>query len=1612
MRRALFTALLAAAAVVGNVFHLSLFFGVDLLFGSVAALLALLWLGLGSGLLVAVAGGLYTLPLWGHPYALPIFVAEVAFIGLQREWARRRGRPPLPLAVASAFYWLLIGMPLALLTYSVGLDLDWSQILLIALKQSLNGIFNAALASLILLLVGLLRQPRSGRMSIADLQFSSLLAAMLLPGLLIAFWDNQHFSSELEARLGERLTLFARMAVRELDVSPRADLVIDPAHPALEVITRLFDASLLGYTDLQIHQTAATTLADGVLRLRLPADPAAHDSRLTSYRAARYELALPHADGALVVSVSAAPLIDRSQRAMLQVLAVLMGLTLIALLVAWIGSHHLSRLLRCLNTSARILPVAIRDRVHWIPPPASLFAETDQLASTLAVIARSLDRGFRALERERTNFSAFFNSVDDLVIVTTPTGRILNVNPSVERRLGYPVDVLVGMSLLDLHSPAQRQEVEAMLAARFAGDDGETSALPLLTRDGARIAVAARIWRGQWNHHDCLFYVSKDLTAELVARDELRAERDLFSAGPVFTIVWDAAEGWPVRQVSSNVADILGYPPAVLMDAAFRFAALIHPDDLGRVGKEVTGYLDGHSDVFEQSYRIKLHSGEYRWFYDFTKLKRDEQNRVVEIRGYLFDQTHLREAQQMLMRERQRLTNVIDGTRLGTWECNLETNETVFNEYWASICGYRLDELAPTSLEILRGLLHPDDLAVCERQVQAHLNGEIDHYLCEMRMRHRDGHWVWVLSEGRVVSRDAAGRPLLFAGTHADISLRKQAELELKRRELLDRLLVKLAGELLNLPLAGFDATIERSLGELGRHLDRAFLCLVDAGTDTLSKTHEWTAPGVPPLRARCQRVPLKSFPTILPRLRANESLVLTRLDGLAADQAAEYARLVSSEAVSLLLMPLIDAGQWLGCIGLESVRVPHRWSSNKREFLRIYANLLTSAVQRERSDAALRKSLERYDQLATQTRTIAWEIDAQGGYLFVSPVIEDVLGYRPEELVGKRFFDELAPASERAAFKQEVLDLFARHTIIKNFLSHVLHRDGRRIWLLSNGDPVLDADGALVCYRGNSQDITEHQEALAHLAASEQRLRTVFDHAPMGISIPDAERRFLYVNHAYAKLLGRERDELIGQPIDPLIHADDRAEIKQRFAELMAGQRDSYHLIRRYLRPNGEIAWGDLRVTLMPVAAGEPPLPVGIVEDITEKRAFQADNQRLQGELDSARERETIGHLASGIAHDFNNLLGVIDANLYYLGDSLRGESATPEVVEILEETQSALGHAKVITAGMLSLSRAGGMPIEPVALREVFSDLTAILRHLLPDSIETRIWVEDGVRAMSNGSFLQAALLNLVLNARDAMPDGGQLTLEAFQVAAAPVRLPRVGVLPLGAHVEIRVGDTGHGIPPEILERIFEPLFSTKARRRGHGLGLFMVQEFVTRAGAALLVDSRPGEGTEFSLLLPNDGASPSVAAVEQVLLAGGELPAPGSAALVGDSDAPRVLLVEDDPRVREAIGRLLRLCGLRCDSAEHGADALERLRHDPGFDLVLSDIAMPVLDGFGLTQALAHTHPELPVILMSGQDLVPDFPEGVDRALPILRKPLDIDRLKRAIDAALNGSANAAG
>ncbi|MFQ3574229.1 MAG: PAS domain-containing protein, partial [Thermodesulfovibrionales bacterium] len=261
-----------------------------------------------------------------------------------------------------------------------------------------------------------------------------------------------------------------------------------------------------------------------------------------------------------------------------------------------------------------------------------------------------------------------------------------------------------------------------------------------------------------------------------LAYEALRQERDLFSEGPVVTMIWKNSENWPVEYVSKNVTKVLGYTEEELLSEDTRYSDFIHPDDLQRVSDELSYYLSNNINFFEQFYRLRLKDGSYRWFYDFTMTVRDSNNMVTSFKGYLLDQTRQKEAEINLVRERERLDNIIRGTNAGTWEWNVQTGEVVFNNRAVEMIGYTQEELEPLDIHVWIRHIHEEDRDNRQKTLESHLLGKSEYYNCEYRMMHKNGHLIWVIDRGKVATWTEDAKPLMMMGTLTDITERKRIE--------------------------------------------------------------------------------------------------------------------------------------------------------------------------------------------------------------------------------------------------------------------------------------------------------------------------------------------------------------------------------------------------------------------------------------------------------------------------------------------------------------------------------------------------------------------------------------------------------------------------------------------------------------------------------------------------------------------------------------------------------------------------------------------------------------------------------------------------------------------
>jgi PAS domain S-box-containing protein len=467
----------------------------------------------------------------------------------------------------------------------------------------------------------------------------------------------------------------------------------------------------------------------------------------------------------------------------------------------------------------------------------------------------------------------------------------------------------------------------------------------------------------------------------------------------------------------------------------------------------------------------------------------------------------------------------------------------------------------------------------------------------------------------------------------------------------------------------------------------------------------------------------------------------------------------------------------------------------------------------------------------------------------------------------------------------------------------------------------------------------------LARLGESEERFRTMFEGAPTGTAIVDLEERIVSSNRAFEELVGRGKEELAGRRFTEF--APVSAGRTEPLGFLLSGEQERLVDQRTFVRKDGSVALGQLAASLVVDAKAEPRFAIVMVEDLTERL-------HLEEQLRHAQRMEAVGQLAGGVAHDFNNLLTVIAGRTRFairsLGDSdgeIRGD---------LDEIAAAADRAASLTKQLLAYSRRQVLQPRVIDVNGVVANMHRMLLRLIGE--DTEIVTElapDAVRVRADLSQLEQVILNLAVNARDAMPGGGRLAIRTASVAHVDTIGHAHGEAS-GPYALLSVEDTGEGMDEETQSRIFEPFFTTKEPGKGTGLGLSTVYGIIAQSGGFIRVTSAPSAGSTFAVYLP--------LAREEVTV---EPAAPSDDALSGSGT---LLLAEDDDGVRELAELILSRYGYTVLPARDGEDALRIADEHAGpIDLLVTDIVMPRMRGTELAERLTSRRPETGVLYMSG-------------------------------------------
>jgi PAS domain S-box-containing protein len=607
----------------------------------------------------------------------------------------------------------------------------------------------------------------------------------------------------------------------------------------------------------------------------------------------------------------------------------------------------------------------------------------------------------------------------------------------------------------------------------------------------------------------------------------------------------------------------------------------------------------------------------------------------------------------------------------------------------------------------------------------------------------------------------------------------------------------------------------------------------------------------------------------------------------------------------------------------------------------------------------------------------------ADGVTRYVNRSYTEVTGFTREELVGSkpRFFDPESSSHDRSA-------LILAEALAGGWQGELVDRrknDEIFFWRL-HVHAIEEPDGGVSHLLAVGEDVTEQRRQSDRFRLARRLVR-------MGIFEWDFLRRELWWSEECFDVFGVDRASFrpTWERFLALVHRDDRELVERGFRRAVDGgpafdlefRVRSSLAVERRVRAVAEI---------LRDGAGLPAAAVGVVLDVTDQRTAERTLEETREQLYRAQKMEALGRLAGGVAHDFNNLLGII---LGYAGMLASVGPPDAEPRRQVEEIRRAAERAAELTRQLLAIGRRQALEVRAVELRPLLEEAERLLRRMVPENVEFAMTIAPGLEPVqADPTHLLQVLLNLALNARDAMPDGGRLTVSAERVKLSDEEAA-LADLKRGTYIRLEVADTGAGMPPEVLERAFEPFFTTKGEGGGSGLGLATVYGIVRQLGGNAELRSVAGEGTTARVLLPSGPRS-----VEDS----------GSTAGTGrTARGVRVLVVEDVAPLGQMIERMLAGRGCQVDVVESPAAALE-LAAQPGFaiDLLLTDLVLPGIDGRELARRLRDRFPEVKVVVMSGYSELLAGPTGSDDlgADAILPKPFTRDRLEEVIAAAMSG------
>jgi two-component system cell cycle sensor histidine kinase/response regulator CckA len=694
-------------------------------------------------------------------------------------------------------------------------------------------------------------------------------------------------------------------------------------------------------------------------------------------------------------------------------------------------------------------------------------------------------------------------------------------------------------------------------------------------------------------------------------------------------------------------------------------------------------------------------------------------------------------------------------------------------------------------------------------------------------------------------------------------------------------------------------------------------------------------------------------------------------------------------EIRSSICIPMQVANKLVGTININALDRPRPFTLGQMKALTILASTAAAALE----SASLYKQVQHAEQNYRSIFENAIEGVFRGTpdgqkFLSVNPAMAQMFGYdSPAEMV-KAVVDITQQLGVKPERRDEALRRLSEQGELKNFEGKVQCKDGSEIWISANVRAVFGAEDELLYLDGIVQDIAERKRAEDALRESEERYRDLVENAHDIIYSHDLQGRYTSMNKAGAQITGYTREEALTLDLTKTVAPEHIEKVREMLRKKLAGEKVTAYEMELIAKDGHRITVE--ANTKLVFQNGVPVGVQGIARDVTERK-------QLEEQLRQSQKMEAIGQLAGGVAHDFNNLLTAING---YSGLALQCIDDNHPLKGYLEEIKKAGDRAANLTRQLLAFGRKQILQPLAINLNDVVTDMNKMLRRLIGEDIQLAAKLDPALKkTKADPGQIEQVLVNLVVNARDAMPQGGKLTIETLGVDLDQDYAGRhVGVVP-GTYVMLAVSDTGAGMDEDMQARIFDPFFTTKEKGKGTGLGLSTVYGIVKQSGGNIWVYSELGHGTTFKVYLPElaAGSQKTEAAIV-------ESPMPGG--------SETILLVEDEEVVRGLARKILEHAGYSVLDANRGEEAVRVcLERAEPIDLLLTDVVMPETSGKEVADRLTGLLPGLRVLFMSGYTDEAIVHHGVlDSNVEFIQKPFTPAALVRKVREVLDSNGKA--